>query len=89
MDYTCIITDGQWHHIGLVYDFDGLKRYLYVDGAEVAKDIYFVAGINSEGGLTLGAGKYLDAGSFFFGMIDDIRIYDEVLSAEEVADLER
>ena len=29
-----VITDAQWHHVGLVYDFDGLHRCLYVDGAE-------------------------------------------------------
>ena len=84
-----VITDGQWHHIGLVYDFDGLKRYLYVDGAEVAKDTYFVGGVPSDGGLYFGVDKMLGQGTFFSGLIDDIRIYDEVISAEEVADLAR
>ncbi len=72
-----------------MYDYDGLHRYLYVDGAEVAKDTDVVGGVGSNGGLYFGAGKMLDAGSFFSGLIDDIRIYDEVLSAEEVADLAR
>jgi hypothetical protein len=84
-----VITDGQWHHVGLVYDFDGLHRHLYVDGAEVAKDADIAGGFGSDGGLYIGAGKALDAASFFSGLIDDIRIYDEVLSAEEVADLAR
>ena len=84
-----VITDGQWHHVGLVYDFDGLKRYLYVDGKEVAKDTDFVGGVGSDGGLHFGASKMLEADSFFSGLIDDIRIYDEVLSAEEVAELAR
>jgi hypothetical protein len=82
-----VITDDQWHQIGLVYDFDGLHRCLYVDGAEVAKDTDVVGGIGSDDGLYFGAGKTLDAGSFFFGLIDDIRIYDRALSAEEVAEL--
>jgi hypothetical protein len=84
-----VITDGQWHHIGLVYDFDGLKRYLYVDGAEVAKDTSFVGGVPSDGGLYFGVDKMLGQGTFFSGLIDDIRIYDEVLSAEEVVELAR
>ena len=84
-----VITDGQWHHIGLVYDFDGLKRGLYVDGAEVAKDTNPVGGVYSGGGLYFGSGKTLEAGSFFSGLIDDVRIYDEVLSEEEVAELAR
>jgi hypothetical protein len=83
------ITDGQWHHVGLVYDFEGLRRYLYVDGAEAAKDTDAVGGVGSNGGLYFGAEKTLGAGTFFSGLIDDVRIYDEVLSAEEVAELAR
>jgi N-acetylneuraminic acid mutarotase len=84
-----VITDGQWHHVGLVYDVIGLCRCLYVDGAQVAKDTDFVGGMSVLGGLYFGAGKTLDAGSFFTGMIDDIRIYGRALSAEEVAELAR
>ena len=74
-----VITDGQWHHIGLVYDFDELKRCLYVDGAEVARDTDVVGGVDSNGGLYFGAGKTLDAGSFFSGLIDDVRIYNRAV----------
>ncbi len=84
-----VITDVQWRHVGLVYDFDGLKRCLYVDGVEVAKDTDVVGGVGSNGGLYFGAGKTLDAGSFFTGLIDDIRICDRALTAEEVAELAR
>jgi len=84
-----VITDVQWRHVGLVYDFDGLKRCLYVDGAEVAKDTDVVGGVDSDGGLYLGAGKTLDTASFFSGLIDDVRIYDRALSAEEIAELAR
>ncbi len=84
-----VITDGQWHHVGLVYDFDGLYRYLYVDGVEVARDTDVVGGVGSDGGLYFGAGKTLDAGSFFCGLIDDVRIYNEALSAEEIEYLAR
>ncbi|MHC4585081.1 MAG: LamG domain-containing protein, partial [Planctomycetota bacterium] len=82
-----VITDGQWHHVGLVYDYDELKRCLYVDGAEAAKDATVVGGVDSNGDLYIGVDKTLAAASFFTGLIDDVRIYDEVLSAEEVAEL--
>jgi len=84
-----VITDGQWHHIGLVYDFDGLYRYLYVDGAEVAEDTNVVGGVHSDGGLYFGAGKYLAAADFWSGLIDDVRIYNRVLSAEDIEALAR
>ena len=79
-----IITDGQWHHIGLVYDMDTLHRLLYVDGVMVAEDTTFVAGLVSYGGLYIGASKDIDAGSFFSGLIDDVRIYNQALSVEEI-----
>jgi N-acetylneuraminic acid mutarotase len=79
-----VITDGQWHHIGLVYDLDSLHRRLYVDGILVAEDATVVSGMPSDGGLYIGASKDLDATSFFSGLIDDIRIYDVALTAEEI-----
>lgn len=80
-----LITDGQWHHIGFVYDIDTLHRRLYVDGFLVAEDETVVSGMPSDGGLYIGASKNLNAGIFFSGLIDDIRIYNVALSAEEIA----
>jgi hypothetical protein len=70
-----VITDGEWHRVGFV--LDGSQRILYVDGVAVAEDTepqgHFVA---VHGGLYFGAGKTLDAGSLFSGLIDDVRIYN-------------
>jgi hypothetical protein len=74
-----VITDGQWRHVGLVWD--GSLRYLYVDGTEVAKDAATVAPPkSSDGGLYIGAGKDLDAAGFWSGLIDEIRIYDQAVA---------
>lgn len=71
-----VITDGNWHRIGFVWD--GSDRILYADDVEVAKDTQ--PGLeSSDGGLYLGAGKNLDAGSFFSGLIDDVRIHSAAL----------
>jgi len=35
------------------------------------------------------AGKNLDAGTFFSGMIDDVRIYNQALSAKEIEEMAR
>ena len=83
-----VVTDGQWHHIGFAWD--GSYRALYVDGIEVKRDAAIQASLkSSDGGLYIGAGKVLDAGSFFSGLIDDIRIYNLALSAEEIEELAR
>jgi len=82
-----VITDNQWHHVGFVYDLDSLHRRLYVDGIIVAEDTTVVSGVPSDGGLHIGAGKDLDASTFFSGLIDDVRVYKVALSAEEIATL--
>ncbi|MGD8501816.1 MAG: LamG domain-containing protein, partial [Phycisphaerales bacterium] len=89
LESESVITDGQWHHVGLVYDIGALQRRLYVDGAEVAADSSPVAGVPSDGGLYFGAGKDLDAASFFSGLIDDVCIYNVALSAKEIEELAR
>ena len=89
LESESVITDGQWHHIGLVYNRDTFKRHLYVDGAEVAKDTSMVGGLSSTSGLYIGAGTTLEEGSFFSGLIDDIRIYPMALSAKEIEELAR
>ena len=72
-----VITDGAWHRVGL--SWDGATRILYVDGIEVAKDTQ--AGLaGSQGGLQIGTGKNLELGSFFSGLIDDVRIYDRAVT---------
>ena len=82
-----VIIDGQWHHVGLVYDMASLHRRLYVDGILVAEDATVVSGIPSDGGLHIGASNDLDAGTFFSGLIDDVRIYTRALNAEEIGNL--
>jgi len=72
-----VISDGDWHRIGFVWD--GSNRMLYVDDVEVARDTQSsLAG--STGGSHIGAGKGLEAGSFFSGLIDDVRIYNRAVS---------
>ena len=87
LESELVVTDEQWHHVGLVYDFNTMKRHLYVDGVEVAVDAVFVGGVQSTAGLYIGAGKTLDATSFFSGLIDNVCIYNNPLTVEEVAAL--
>jgi hypothetical protein len=79
-----VVTNGQWHHVGLVYDSTAMKRHLYVDGAEVAVDDGVIAGVQSTAGLYIGVGQTLDAGSFFSGLIDDVRIYNRAIDAIDI-----
>jgi hypothetical protein len=78
-----VITDGDWHHIGFVWD--GSYRFLFVDFIEATKDGQPLNPLkDADGGLYIGAGKTLETGTFFSGLIDDVRIYNQALDAEEI-----
>ena len=79
-----VITGGDWHQIGVV--LDGSHRTLYVDGLAVAEDIQ--AGLDiSDTALNFGVGKDFLPGTYWSGMIDDVRIYHVALSTEQIAAL--
>ena len=72
-----VITDGYWHRIGLVWD--GSNRKLYVDGVAVAEDTQ--PGLDgSQMGLYIGCDKGMEPGTFFSGLIDDVRIYNRAVN---------
>jgi hypothetical protein len=72
-----VITDGNWHRIGL--SWDGTRKMLYVDEMEVAWDST-IGTSDSQNGLYVGAGETLSSASFFSGLIDDIRIYSRAVT---------
>ena len=82
------ISDGLWHYIGLVWD--GSYRILYADGIEVAKDTAVrVPPKSATGGIYIGADKNINTETLFSGLIDDVRIYNVALSAEEIVTLSK
>jgi sialidase-1 len=71
-----VITDGQWHRIGLVWD--GTSRILLVDEQEVARDEEAELAI-PEGSLMIGTAGAATPGRYFTGLIDDVRIHRRVV----------
>ena len=74
---STIVTDDAWHRVGLVWD--GAERRIYVDGVVVAADIRSAGLQDSPNGLNIGCGKNLEPGTFWSGLIDDVRIYSEAI----------
>jgi len=70
------ITDDVWHRMGL--SWDGTNRILYVDDVEVASDTQ-PSLVSSGGGLHIGTGKNRESGTFWSGLIDDVRIYNRAV----------
>ena len=74
---AALIVDDAWHRVSFVWG--GSNRILYVDDVEVAMDTS--SNLTSfTGGLHIGAGSTLAPGSFWSGLIDDVRIYNRAVS---------
>jgi len=72
---AAVITDGEWHRVGLTWDRPA--RTLYVDDVEVVADRPNSLG-NPDAILYIGAAGPTNrrrAGTFFSGLIDDVRLY--------------
>ncbi len=69
----------EWHHI--VMTWDGTNYYGYIDGAQVTTGIQVG---NRGGSLYL---CKVDAGFFYSGSIDEVRVYNRALSSSEVLQL--
>ncbi len=72
-----VVTDGQWHRVGLTWD--GTNRRLYVDDVAVASGTQTTLA-DSTGCLHIGASVGLAPGTFWSGLIDDVRIYDRMVT---------
>ncbi len=82
---AAFIADGQYHHYALTMSASGAS--FYVDGAPVAENAPFAGG---SGGTATRLGRGVgDAGMHFSGYLDDVRIYDEALSDEQIQEIAR
>jgi len=70
-----------WHHIALSYDHLGV--HVYLDGEHIG-DMNVTGSFTEDGGdIRLGRKGSLNM-SYFEGPIDDVRVYNRTLSAEEI-----
>ncbi|QPV62842.1 LamG domain-containing protein [Halosimplex litoreum] len=79
--------DGEWHHVFLTWD--GTDLVLYLDGEEVARDDSQSGdAVHSDRPLYVGYGD--NGYTSYYGMdgaVDDVRVYDTALTAEDVTAL--
>ena len=80
------VLDGLWHHCAAT--FDGHTMRVYLDGQPVGA-------LERTGAVTIGAGQPAFVGSMagssehFQGALDDLRIYRQALTPDEIAQLYR
>ncbi|GGO81929.1 LamG-like jellyroll fold domain-containing protein [Wenjunlia tyrosinilytica] len=80
-------ASGAWTHLVGTYDSVADDLSLYVQG-ELVGSAHYASPWDARRGLRIGAGSYDGRpGSFFPGSIDELRIFDKPLSADQVSDL--
>jgi glucose/arabinose dehydrogenase len=81
------VNDGQWHLVALTRDAASGRVQVYVDGV-LGGEAVSAAGQKSTPFASLGRIEDTSgAADYFAGTLDDLRVYDRVLSASEVAAL--
>lgn len=82
LNFITATLDGVWHHI--VYTKNGTNNTVYVDGSldqEFTSNADISLDVPTFIGRRWTKGEYVN---WFNGTIDDVRIYDRALSAEEI-----
>ncbi|HRY70873.1 MAG TPA: hypothetical protein P5159_21555 [Phycisphaerae bacterium] len=80
------VLDGRWHHCAAT--FDGRHMRVYLDGREIGR-LERPGTIASNGTVPFFIGSSSGTGEHFQGGLDDLRVYGDALTAEEIRTLYR
>lgn len=80
---TTAVNDGNWHHVAVTYDPSASPNTrLYIDG--VLETTGSLTGVNTGTGLGITIGRRIDGVNFFDGDIDEVRVWNTALSANDI-----
>jgi hypothetical protein len=88
--YLNTITPGEWQHVAMTFDINGDKKiHLYVNGEEVQYATQSdMDGIpTSTSAYKFIIGKNYDTQYFFDGKIDEVKVFDQSLSADTIDEI--
>jgi predicted transglutaminase-like cysteine proteinase len=80
------INDGNWHHLAVVIRL-GNSVTFFVDGALSSSQAINSIPAPSASHFQMGLNPWIPYGNYFFGLMDEVRIYDRALSASDVVSL--
>lgn len=89
--YDASQWSGKWHHIAAVYDADSKTAYLYFDDMSAPAASAVFANADSDGSFAktgnnfaVGRDSEHSGDRDFKGLIDNVRVYNEALSSEQL-----
>lgn len=78
------LTEDTWHYIVATYDIASGTTKMYNNGVRISTATGFTYGTGVNSGFKLGANND-DGTDFFWGMIDDVKVYNYARAAAQVA----
>ncbi|NUM34779.1 MAG: LamG domain-containing protein [Candidatus Brocadiae bacterium] len=78
---SAVLTAGAWNHV--VITFNGSTQSIYANGTLILQGA-FSAGINNSAD-TMYIGSWKAASEFFYGIIDEVSVWNKALSSTEVS----
>jgi len=81
------LTVGQWMHFVAIYDFPNNRIEIFKNGESKDDDTFTSYSITPENGTSPMRVGTRDFNSFFKGAIDDIRVYNRILTQTEIMEL--
>ncbi|MFZ9956551.1 MAG: LamG-like jellyroll fold domain-containing protein [Flavobacteriales bacterium] len=81
------VSNGNWYHLVMTWDYSSLKLYVngVQEGGTIAKN--FTSTFSNTKKAILGATQDQTNNRFFNDVIDDLAIYNRVLTSQEITDL--
>jgi hypothetical protein len=83
-----VLAENVWYHIAGVFDRTGDQGRVYVNGIKKAEGAMTTDPLSNDATTKIGCVHEETSDSYYFnGIIDDLRIYNRVLSSEEIQQL--
>ena len=82
-----LVTGSAWHHVAMVHDLSPASLKLYLNGVLQADDTTVAGSWNTSGAANCLIGGRDDGGLFLNGSIDDVGIFNRILTAGELLTL--
>lgn len=84
MTGSTVLNDGDWHHVAVTYSAG--KATMYVDGA-FEGELTGLSLNTTASQVGIGSASYESSRKPYNGLLDDAAVWDEALSAQEIADI--
>ncbi len=73
---------GIWYHVSTTFDSTTDEASLYVDGVQVGEGTINIDPVPASEDIQIGRSQF---GEFWYGQLDDVRLFNELLSQEQIA----